>query len=352
MPRRRALTGAQLAGLLALPTAEADLIRYWTLDGADLVAVDRRRGDHNRLGFALQLCALRYLGRLLRADEAIPEPALRFVADQVGAPPAASAAYSARTQTRYQQLDALRAAYGFGHLTPAHRREIGAWLLPLALATTDPGAVAAALLDEMRRRRLIVPGSSVVEELVAAAMTAAERHVAHQLTAGLSRAQAAALDDLLIAEPEASTSVLAWARQPPSAPGHRALVRLVEALERLRAIGLDPTSTESVHPERLRRLAREGGRFTAQHLRALSPLRRHATLVATVLDTIARLTDEGVSLFDRAVGRMWRCCMDQWEGRTHPYLVRGHAMRTDSGRPSSSMRFSAWTATSSSVARR
>jgi hypothetical protein len=61
-----------------------------------------------------------------------------------------------------------------------------------------------------------------------------------------------------------------------------------------------------VHPERLRKLAREGGRFTAQHLRALSPLRRRATLVATVLDTTARLTDDGVGLFDRAVGRMFR----------------------------------------------
>ena len=306
MPRRHALTAAQLAGLLAPPAAEADLIRHWTLEPADLAAVGRRRGDHNRLGFALQLCILRYPGRLLRAGETIPSLALRFVADQVGAPPEAIAAYSVRTQTRYQQLDAIRMAYGFGHLTPACRREIGAWLLPVALASTSPAVVAAALLDEMRRRRLIVPGPSVIEELVAAAMTAAERHVARQLTAGLSRTQTAALDGLLAAEAGASTSVLAWARQPPGTPGHRALARLVEALERLRAIGLDPACIEGVHPERLRRLAREGGRFTAQHLRTLSPLRRRATLVATVLDTITRLTDDGVGLFDRAVGRMFR----------------------------------------------
>jgi hypothetical protein len=41
-------------------------------------------------------------------------------------------------------------------------------------------------------------------------------------------------------------------------------------------------------------------------VRALSPLRRRATLVATVLDATTRLTDEGVGLFDRAVGRMFR----------------------------------------------
>ena len=101
-------------------------------------------------------------------------------------------------------------------------------------------------------------------------------------------------------------STLAWVRQPPGAPGHKALKRVVEQLTTLRGVGLDPACAEGVHPERLRKLAREGGRYTAQHLRALSPLRRRATLVATVLDTAARLTDDGVGLFDRAVGRMFR----------------------------------------------
>ena len=101
-------------------------------------------------------------------------------------------------------------------------------------------------------------------------------------------------------------SVLAWARQPPGAPNHKALKRTVDQLIRLRAVGLDPACAEGGHPERLRKLAREGGRFTAQHLRALSLPRRRATLVATVLDTVTRLTDDAVGLFDRAVGRMVR----------------------------------------------
>src|SRR3954447_20985714 len=83
MPRRRALTEAQLENLLALPTTEADLVRHWTLDRADLAAVDRRRGGHNQLGFALQLCAFRYPGRLLRPGELIPAEALHFVAEQL-----------------------------------------------------------------------------------------------------------------------------------------------------------------------------------------------------------------------------------------------------------------------------
>jgi TnpA family transposase len=94
MPRRHALTAAQLEDLLALPAEEESLVRYWTLSATDLAEIGRRRRDRNRLGFALQLCALRYPGRLLRPGELVPAEALRFVAEQLGAEPAALAAYA------------------------------------------------------------------------------------------------------------------------------------------------------------------------------------------------------------------------------------------------------------------
>lgn len=283
MPQRRALTEAQLTNLLALPTAEPDLVRHWTLGDADLAAVNQRRRDRNRLGFAVQLCALRYPGRLLRPGELIPADALRFVAEQLGIHPDALASYATRFQTRYEQLGDLRTAFGFADLTPALRRDILGWLLPVALATTSASAIAQALMEELRRRSLIAPGPFVIERLVAAVLVVAERHVAGQLTRSLSPAQAEALDALLTSKEGTPLSVLGWARQPPGAPGHKALARIVEQLTRLRAVGLDPACAEGVHPERLRKLAREGGRYTAQHLRALSLLRRRATLVATVL---------------------------------------------------------------------
>jgi Domain of unknown function (DUF4158) len=250
MPRRRALTTAQLDELFTLPTDKSTLDRYWTLTDTDLEAIRRRRRDCNRLGFALQLCVLRYPGRLLRKGELIPAPVLCFVADQIDITPEALAAYAARFHTRYEQLGALRADFGFVGFTPERGRGILAWLLPVALTTTSAARIAATLMDELRRGCLIVPGPSLV----------------------ISR--------------------LAWARQLPGAPGYRAMARLVEQRSILRAIGIDPAWAERVHPERLRKLASEGARFTAQHLRALSLLRRRATLVATVLDTITRLADE------------------------------------------------------------
>lgn len=314
MPRRRVLTDAQLESLLALPRTEPDLIRHWTLDAADLAAIARRRGGGNRLGYALQLCAFRFPGRLLRPGEVLPQPALDFVAEQIHVTSDELATYAARRQTRQEQLDEQRETFGFRMYRADQAREVSAWLLPVALATTDIPGIAAALMDEFRRRRIVAPGPTVIERLVAAVLVSAERHVTEQLTRGLSPRQTEALDGLLTLDEGASTSVLAWARQPPGAPNHRALKRTVDQLIRLREVGLDPACADGVHPERLRKLAREGSRFTAQHLRSLSLPRRRATLVATVLETVTRLTDDAVGLFDRAVGRMVRRAEAREEG--------------------------------------
>ena len=60
-----------------------DLIRAFTLTGADRDLVASRRGAANHLGLALQLCALRYLGFVPRNLSAAPRSAACFVADQL-----------------------------------------------------------------------------------------------------------------------------------------------------------------------------------------------------------------------------------------------------------------------------
>ena len=60
MPRRSIWSARQRAALFDLPTDEATRLRHYTLSDDDIEQIRVRRGGHNRLGFALQLCAFRY----------------------------------------------------------------------------------------------------------------------------------------------------------------------------------------------------------------------------------------------------------------------------------------------------
>src|SRR5256885_9790144 len=120
--RRQQLTEAQITGLLDPPTDQRELVRHYTLSAADLAAIRRCRGDHNRLGHALMLCYLRYPGRPLKAGERPPRPLLLFIAEQIDALPESIEDYLAAERTTAPccgtagppQVSCLRDASGRG----------------------------------------------------------------------------------------------------------------------------------------------------------------------------------------------------------------------------------------------
>jgi TnpA family transposase len=128
MPRRTILTERQREALFELPSDEASLLRHYILSDDDLRHIKQRRRDRNRLGFALQLCAFWYPGRLLQPGELIPPQMLAFVGAQLGVPADELAEYGARSETRYQHSAALQHIYGYRPFEGQARSQMLEWL--------------------------------------------------------------------------------------------------------------------------------------------------------------------------------------------------------------------------------
>ena len=124
MPRRELLTAAQREALLAFPDEEENLLQHYVLSVRDLAAARQHRGDHNRLGFAVQLCYLRYPGRVLAENETPPAAVLGMVAAQPQVQSALWDEYAQRDETRREHLIELQHLYGFQPFTSRKYREI------------------------------------------------------------------------------------------------------------------------------------------------------------------------------------------------------------------------------------
>lgn len=83
MPRRLILSNSERQNLLNLPDNEDDLVRQYTFKESDLSLIRQRRGDANRLGFAVQLCLLRFPGQGLIAGTTVPSLLLHWIGQQL-----------------------------------------------------------------------------------------------------------------------------------------------------------------------------------------------------------------------------------------------------------------------------
>lgn len=85
-----------------------DLRDSFALGDRDRGLVFEQRGAENRLGLAVQLCALRFLGFVPEEITGIPEPALGFLCQQTQTEPHELLPYGERDQTRSDHLAVIR----------------------------------------------------------------------------------------------------------------------------------------------------------------------------------------------------------------------------------------------------
>lgn len=213
---------AAVFGRYAGPLSQTDLERVFFLDDQDRVLVGQRRGQHMKLGFALQLVTVRWLGTFLENPIDVPVAVLEFVAGQLGVgDPSVVTRYLERRETPFDHQRDIRRAFGWKDFASVEG-EFAAWVAARSWTAGDgPKAIFTDGVGWLRERKVLLPGVTTLTRLVAQVRDDTTRRLWGLLEGLLTVEQRYVLDQLLEVPAGARVSDLERWRKgvPPRASG-------------------------------------------------------------------------------------------------------------------------------------
>jgi hypothetical protein len=288
------------------PTLE-QLDRYFHLDDADLAMIGRRRWDHMRLGFAVQLGTVRFLGAFLADPTEVPAEVATTLAQRIGiADPGCLVRYRDR-KARWQHASEIRQAYGYREFAdPGAQWRLLRWLYALCWTGTDRPSV---LFDQatawLVTHKVLLPGASVLERTIARVRSRANSRLWRLLAARIKPDQKARLDALLVVPEGGRQSPMDRLRSGPTLQSTAELARAIERLDDVRQLAAGLPRTDRLPKTRVLALARFADAAKAQAVARLPDERRGATLLAFIRALEASAQDDVLDLFDLLVTRMF-----------------------------------------------
>ncbi len=276
------------------------LARYFHFDDRDRHLIACRRMDHTRLGFALQLGTVRFLGTFLPDPTAVPDAVVTYVAQQLEIPDASCLTHYNTRDTHWDHAAEIQQAYGYREFQDLHEGfALVRWLYTRAwLSAERPSVLFDLATARLVERKVLLPGVTTLERLVAQVRDRTALRLWHRLATLPTADQQTKLEALLqVAEGE-RVSPLERLRRAPTHISGPTLVTALLRIEEIRAIGVSELPLDHIPPNRLRALARYGAAARAQAIAQMTPERRLATLVAFAAAFEQTALDDALDLLD------------------------------------------------------
>ena len=304
----RYLSDPELARLSGWPDeiADEDAVTCFTLSADDVSWLAGFNRQQNRLGVAVQLSTLPWLGWIPDDLASCPPMALDRLAEALAIVPDTSSTLLTeyggwQGETRRKHRGLVLERLGWRLCGAGERKLLDEFLLARALEHDAPGVLLRLACDWLRAESIVRPPVDSLTRRIATARDAARAETYHRLGPLLQPPRPMQLDGLLDVDPDLGITRLAWLRRGATVATPQLLKAELEKQEFLRRHGADTLDLSRLPAGRRRMLAEIGFRSTNQALQRADVERRHPVLLATLAETYAEVLDELVQLLDQAL---------------------------------------------------
>ncbi len=290
-------------GRFAGEPTPAHLARSFYFDDADRALIADRRGDHNKLGFALQLVTVRFLGTFLADPTDVPANVVVHVAAQLGIADQACLDRYRVGETRWDHADEIKRIYGYRDFgdQPEHVRLVR-WLYARAWVSAErPSMLFDLSTARLVERKVLLPGVTTLARLVARVRDRVAERLWETLAAAPNDVQRARLERLVVVPTGQRVSPLEQLGRSPTRANAAGLLGALKRLGAFQALNVGGLDLAHVPASRITALARHAAGAWAGTIARMPPDRRVATLLAFARVYEARAQDDALDVLDQVI---------------------------------------------------
>ena len=233
------------------------LALYFHLDDRDRALLEPRRHAHTRLGFALQLCTVRFLGTFLPDPMDVPHSVILTLASQLNIADPTVLDHYREGQMRYDHIDEIKQRYGYQDFScqPEHFRFLR-WLYTRAWCSEERLTILFDLaMARLVDRKILLPGVSVLERLISSVREHASTRLWRLLAQIPTPPQRTLLETLLVVPEGHRQTPLERLRHGPTRISSPSLVRALRRIDAIRLFEMENLDLSFVPKGRLKVLA-------------------------------------------------------------------------------------------------
>lgn len=278
-----------------------DIITFFTLSEEDIVMVRKRRQAHNQLGFAIQLCTLRYLDFCPNDLNSIPFKVIKIVADQIGVSEKGLSEYGKRKHTQTDHLKEIQVYLGIRNATESDLEEIDKWLLERTMEHDKPIVLYQMVCEKLCRDKIMRPGVTTLERMVIKARQNSQKEIYNRLNFLITKEFKTYFDEILIPDEKSGITPLSWLRYGSISNSSKSILKTIKKVTFLKKAGIHNWKINCINPNKIKFLAQLGRKSSNQMLQRANPHRRYPILIAFLHQSLEDITDELIEMYDNCL---------------------------------------------------
>ena len=300
---RELFTKEQRKFFMKYPEDEWTIGSYYTFSKYDLEIIMQHRKEENKLGFALQLAALRYPGWSYSSNKAIPIELIKYIANQVGTVPKVLKLYSLRSNTSRDHIRELKKEYGYRSFSTNDYKFLLKDIVNLSFENSDSLFLINKALDYLREKKIILPAITTLENLVWEAKNKSEILVINAIVSSLNSIQRKKLNDIVFLHSEKlkGKTILGWLKDPIGSPSPDNFLKVIEKIEYIRSLKLENIKLDKMYQNKINQIYSLGQKYEPYAFREFNIDKRHVLLSVFLLNLSKDLTDKAFEIHDRLI---------------------------------------------------